>query len=563
MSNIRGSVEHVFPEIETWPIYKLSEDRDAFVAEIDEYVQNRLKEKTKGDLHTIITKTAYLELIRIKEEPWKVDPPNEKQFWKKIQKSVLKNSQLEPEEQAQKNGELLHQIIHRYSEEIVGNFRKPTFLFARRFLTSMFNRLLNTAAARNLGRIWSNKHKLENRLIVRGEVEKSRKLIQKGTLVILPTHFSNLDSILIGYALDQFAGLPSSFYGAGLNLFNTGYTAYFMNRLGAYRLDRRKKNPIYLETLKGMNTLSVQRGVNGLFFPGGTRSRSGAMEKQFKLGLIGTIVEAQRAIYEKGEDRKIYVAPLILGYHFVLEARFLIEQHLRKTGAEKYLTSRDDTYSLRKNLKFLWEFFSESNQINLSFGKPMDVLGNFVDEDGISYDQNGREVNLKEYFMTDGVVTPNKQRENEYTRHLGKRVVERFFADNVVLTSHLVAHLAFKMIEASAPDLDVFGILRLPSDEYTFEVQQLYDQVKVARDYLIEEKEAGRVKLSEELFLDIEELVNDGIAKMGTYHSKKPLKFTKQNELISENFPVLYFYHNRLDGYGIELTINEKHLAKA
>lgn len=563
MKNIRGSVEHVFPEIETWPIYKLSEDREAFVKEIDAYVEKKLKDDYKGNLHNLLTKTAYLELIRINEEPWKVDPPNQRQFWKKIQSSVLKNSQLEPEEQEQKNGELLNLIIHQYSEEIVGNFRKSTFQFARRFLTALFNRLLNTAAARNFSRIWTNKHKLENRLIVRGEVEKSRQLIQKGTLVVLPTHFSNLDSILIGYALDQFAGLPSFFYGAGLNLFNTGYTAYFMNRLGAYRLDRRKKNPIYLSTLKGMNTLSVQRGVNGLFFPGGTRSRSGAMEKQFKLGLIGTIVEAQRAIYEKGEDRKIYVVPLVLGYHFVLEARFLIEQHLRKTGEEKYLTSRDDSYRLRKNLKFLWEFFSESNQINLSFGKPMDVLGNFVDEEGISYDQHGREVNLKEYFMTDGVVTPNKQRENEYTRHLGKRVVERFFADNVVLTSQLVAHVAFKMIEASKPDLDIFGILRLPTDEYVFDLDLLYKHVEAARDFLIKKKEAGKVKLSEELFLDVEELVHDGMAKMGTYHTKKPLKFTKQNELISENFPVLYFYHNRLDGYGIELTSNEKHLAKA
>ena len=48
------------------------------------------------------------------------------------------------------------------------------------------------------------------------------------------------DSILIGYALDAFVIIPSFSYGAGLNLYNTGYTAYFMNRLGA-RVDRRKR----------------------------------------------------------------------------------------------------------------------------------------------------------------------------------------------------------------------------------------------------------------------------------------------------------------------------------
>ena len=82
------------------------------------------------------------------------------------------------------------------------------------------------------------------RLIVAGKTDSIRTLIKDHTVVVVPTHFSNLDSILIGYAMDAMMGLPSFSYGAGLNLYNTGYTAYFMNRLGAYRVDRRKKNPI-------------------------------------------------------------------------------------------------------------------------------------------------------------------------------------------------------------------------------------------------------------------------------------------------------------------------------
>ena len=196
-----------------------------------------------------------------------------------------------------------------------------------------------------------------------------------------PTHFSNLDSILIGYAMDAFAGAAFLFLrGAGLNLYNTGYTAYFMNRLGAYRVDRRKKNPIYLETLKAMSNLSIQRGVNSLFFPGGTRSRSGALETQLKLGLLGTAVEAQRANLQKGDKTKVFIVPLVLSYHFVLEAQYLIEQHLKRIGKERYIKSKDDFHSLRSLLKYAWKFFSESNEIILSFGQPLDVLGNHVDE---------------------------------------------------------------------------------------------------------------------------------------------------------------------------------------
>src|SRR5204863_9543615 len=59
--------------------------------------------------------------------------------------------------------------------------------------------------------------------------------------ILVPTHFSNLDSILIGWIIHAM-GLPAFIYGAGLNLFNIKIFAYFMNSLGAYKVDRRKKD---------------------------------------------------------------------------------------------------------------------------------------------------------------------------------------------------------------------------------------------------------------------------------------------------------------------------------
>ena len=109
----------------------------------------------------IIAKSSYLERIRIKEEPWKVDPPDDRPFWRRIQKRIVGESlDLDPEEANAINEELLQRIIHRYAEEIVGSFRKKTFLFARRFLTFFFNRLLNTAASRNFRRIYNSKFRL-------------------------------------------------------------------------------------------------------------------------------------------------------------------------------------------------------------------------------------------------------------------------------------------------------------------------------------------------------------------------------------------------------------------
>ena len=551
--------EHVFPDIEDWPIYKLSEDRRNFVQEIDEFALDRFMRKPSPQLTDIISKTIYQERIRMKEEPWKVDPPNERQFWRRIQNKLVGQSLDRSEEEARKtNEEILRQIIHRYSEEIVGTFRISTFLFARRFLTLFFTRLLNTAASRNWQRILGSKHRLADRLLVKGKVEEVRSLMQKGTVIIVPTHFSNLDSILIGYALDAFVGLPSFSYGAGLNLYNTGYTAYFMNRLGAYRVDRRKKNPLYLETLKAMSNLSIQRGVNSLFFPGGTRSRSGSLETKLKLGLMSTILEAQRALYQKGKDTKIFIVPLILSYHFVLEWQFLIEQHLKQIGKERYIKSKDDFYSIRRQLRYAWQFFSESNDITLSFGQPMDVLGNAVDINGESYSRHGNPIRLEEYFMSNGKITEDLQRESEYTKMLGERIVERYHKDNIVLTSHLVAFAAFEILKNQNNRLDLYGILRLPADDFVFPMEAMRDVVSQLKARLIDMSQQGEMKLSEQILWDADQLIQDGISRMGTYHLAKPLRFRKDGRIVSESFKLLYFYHNRLENYGLQHAIEWK-----
>lgn len=557
MENKNKKHPQIWPNIEDWPIYKLHQDRKAFVKEIEEFTKERLLRKKPSQVTDVIAKTVYKEQIRIKEEPWKVDPPNERQFWKKIKNKLVRESLDQPDDKALKaNKEILETIIHRYAEEIVGTFKISTFKFARKFLYFFFTRLLNTAAGRHYKRIWSSQFKLHDKLKVRGEVETIRQLMQKGTLVVAPTHFSNLDSILIGYALDEVVGLPSFAYGAGLNLYNSGPAAYYMNRLGAYRVDRRKKNSIYLETLKTMSNLAIQRGTNSLFFPGGTRGRSGALEKNLKLGLLGTIVEAQRGIYQRGNEDKVFVVPLILGYHFVLEAKHLIEQHLRRVGREQYFVSRDGSYSIRLIIKFIWQLFSKSNEIVISLGQPMDVLGNPVDAEGNSYDKYGNKINVKDYFMSGGEITEDIQRESQYTKSLAEKIVDRYKKDNIVLSSHLVAFAAFEILKKENSRLDLYGILRLPPEDYVFSRSQLREVIRQLRAVLLEMKARGEIKLAGEVEGDLEHLIDMGISRMGNFHTLDPLTVNKKGNIISKNFKVLYYYHNRLEGYDLEGEIN-------
>jgi glycerol-3-phosphate O-acyltransferase len=548
----------VIPEIEDWPIFKLSEDREAFIKEINKYTLEKIIQKQPELVSDLLIKTIYLERIRIKEEPWKVDPPNERQFWNKIRKNLVRFSLDKEEEEAKaSNEEILKKIIGRYAEEIVGTFQISTFLFARKFLNVFFNRLLNTAASRNFRRFYGRRHHLADRLEVLGETDSIRSLMTKGTVIVVPTHFSNLDSILIGYAMDSILGLPSFSYGAGLNLYNTGYTAYFMNRLGAYRVDRRKKNGIYLETLKAMSTLSIKRGTNSLFFPGGTRSRSGAIESKLKMGLMGTAVEAQRMLCEEGKKEKVFIVPLVLGYHVVLEAKFLIEQHLKETGKEHFLQIKDASYSRWKILRFMWKLFSQGSHITLSFGKPMDVVGNFVNEEGKSFDKWGNPIDVKDYFLTNGEVKANPQRETEYTKILADKIAERFHKDNIVLSSHLVAFATFNILLNENIDLDLYGILRLPCEDYVFEIEQVSEVIEALKTRLIEIEKKGDIKLSKIIHFDTIDLIKHGVKNVGNFHPLNPLKFNKEGNLVSEDFNTLYYYHNRLENYNLHKVISK------
>lgn len=549
----------VQPDLKDWPLYKLTKDKEAFLKEVIEYSIDKINANNE-DVSDEIAKAIYLERIRIKEEPWRVDPRDEKKFWSSIRKGLVNDlrdeeAEEDTEEKEDNNDELLHRIISRYANEIVGSFNIKTYWFARRFLTMGFTRLLNATQAKNILKFGDMRYRLQERVVPTGEIDHIRKLSEKGTLVIVPTHFSNLDSILIGLTID-FMGLPALSYGAGLNLFNTGILAYFMNRLGAYRVDRRKKNSIYIETLKSYSNLSIQRGTHSLFFPGGTRSRSGMIEKKLKLGLLGTVIEAQKEQILKGEDHKIFVVPMVLNYHFVLEAKSLIEQHLKRVGKEQYIVAGDEFQSYFKILKFILGFFDSSSEIVVQMGKPMDVLGNFVNEEGESIGKHGNILDIKDYFVSSGTPKYDAQRDREYTRLLAEKLVERYHAENIVLSSHIITFTAFNILKQQYPNLDLYGILRLSPKKFKVAKADFLIVLKRLIDKLKELNEKERLILPEEN-QDAETVLEMGLSNLGIYHDKRTLKLAKGGEyLISQSLRLLYYYHNRLIGYGLERRVD-------
>jgi glycerol-3-phosphate O-acyltransferase len=331
-----------------------------------------------------------------------------------------------------------------------------------------------------------------------------------------------------------------------------------MNRLGSYKLDRRKKNLLYLETLKLYSELTLRKGCNGLFFPGGTRSRSGMLEKRLKLGLLGTALEAQRQNFKNdAEDaKKIFVVPVTINYNFVLEAQSLIDQHLKKSGQEQYYVENDDFSTSTKMMRFIYKFFTASSEIAVRFGKPMDLFGNNVDNQGRSFDPHGNEVDVKKFFYSNGEITKDLQRDAEYTRMLGDKIIESYSREAVVFCSQILAFAAFRIIQARYSKMDLYGILRLPSEDLVIKPKELMDSVDKLVTRLREMYENGEIQLEQDVIDgSLANIIKKGIANLGIYHAKLPLMYNAEGDFESEDIKVLYFYHNRLEGYELHKII--------
>ena len=67
----------IIENIEDWPISKLNENREDFVNELTDWTFKEMLNRSieKGtSINKIIENAVYYEQMRIKKDPWKVDP---------------------------------------------------------------------------------------------------------------------------------------------------------------------------------------------------------------------------------------------------------------------------------------------------------------------------------------------------------------------------------------------------------------------------------------------------------------------------------------------------------
>lgn len=529
------------------PLTHLNDVRPRILADV---ISRTMKDLTHGSPDLLLGEALYAERVRLKRDRpsifTRARHKSDRALWNEVQGGVLR-----PSTEVDRRM-LLKSVVKHYAEEIGGRFDPRAYQFAIAAVPWSFSWLLNAASVQRF-LPWGMTESLQSRLNIVGEVPMLQKLAKKGTILLVPTHQSNIDSMLIGYVI-YLMSLPPFAYGAGLNLFSNPVLSFFMSRLGAYTVDRKKSNEIYKHTLKNYSTRILKEGVHSIFFPGGGRSRSGAVESKIKLGLLGTALEAQIENHLTANPKPaIFVVPMVMSYHFVLEASSLIEDYLAEAGKHRFIITDDESWQTVKIANFFWKLFSSRVNITVRVGRPLDVFGNFVNEEGVSIGPNGTSIDPTKWLTTRGELRPEPYRDREYTRELGNRLVERFHRENTVLTSHLVAFVLFETLRKKYPELDLYRFLRLslaqrslPYDEFLSNCEQYHQRV---RDLAHQDK----LYLSSELQTsDTSAWVRDGIKQLGLLHEASVVK-VRDGGIWTEDMTLLYYYRNRLSGYGLSL----------
>ncbi|MCK6505405.1 1-acyl-sn-glycerol-3-phosphate acyltransferase [Myxococcota bacterium] len=449
-------------------------------------------------------------------------------------------------------------LVDAYAHEIHNVFSQRTYKVATRVIPSALSRLLTSTSPRELVR--RGAFDPDQRLIIETAAGDDgaalRALAREHTLIFAPTHVSNLDSPLIGYALDRL-GLPPAIYGAGLNLFSSPVMGFFMSRLGAYTVDRRKQHRLYKDVLKDYSIDSLGRRCHSLFFPGGTRCRSGRVEDRVKKGLLGTgIIAWQEGLLQGRPHPEVLVVPVTLSFSLVLEAETLIEDSLEEEGKRRYIITDDEFSEPRTVATFARQVLELDDAIVLRFGAPLDLLGNPVDPLGRSLDKDGLVLDRRAY-VTDaqGRVARDDQRDHVYTDILSRRLVDAWHRDSTALSTHVACFAAGRLLRRAHPRRPTAELVLLPPAERPVARADLLAAIAELLAELDAMVAAGRIRTrlpggTGDPQARATAVLDEALRRFRGFHSRRTLE--DRGGSVGLDPRLVLYYGHRLHGYGLQ-----------
>jgi glycerol-3-phosphate O-acyltransferase len=260
---------------------------------------------------------------------------------------------------------------------------------------------------------------------------KLREAAKDGTLVLLPSHKSHVDYLILSYIFfHRHMPVPITAAGDNLNFFPVGA---LLRRAGAFYIRRSfHGDRLYGAVVDAYVRRLLKDGWPLAFFLEGGRSRSGKLLPP-KLGLLSIVVDAVLQIgpaapnADAARGRKVYFCPVSIGYERVVEESAFVHE---LTGGEK---SKEDVRGIVKSLGLIVQRYG---RLNVQFGTPLtlaQVLAQAMQEE----DPNSTPGDEGEHERALGRLTPAKRR--GLVQRLAFRVMHEINRVTAVTPGALVA----------------------------------------------------------------------------------------------------------------------------
>ena len=219
---------------------------------------------------------------------------------KHILKSLLSSRTLREHarEIARSEGKTFDQVMKqaaKYADEIAADYNSTYIAFLDWLLTWVWNNIYSGLMVDKEG------------------IEKVKKASRKGSLILLPSHKSHLDYLVLSYVFYH-NDLPPPHIAAGVNL-SFWPLGHIFRRAGAFFIRRTFQGQrLYTAVFSTYIKRLLREGYVQEFFPEGTRSRTGKLLYP-KLGMLSMELDA----FSDGVSEDLFLVPISISYEKVVE----------------------------------------------------------------------------------------------------------------------------------------------------------------------------------------------------------------------------------------------------
>jgi len=192
----------------------------------------------------------------------------------------------------------------------------------------------------------------------RAKLEEIFALGQRAPVVFLPSHKSNLDHLVLQYALHE-NGHPPNHTAGGINM-NFFPMGPLLRRSGVFFIRRTfKDNPLYKFVLRSYVEYLVEKRFSLEWYIEGGRSRSGKLLPP-RMGILGYVVDA----YRHGKSEDVFLIPVSIAYDQITDVGdYVAEQR----GAAKQRESFGWFLGFVRRLRHRY------GNVHIAFGEPLSL----------------------------------------------------------------------------------------------------------------------------------------------------------------------------------------------